>query len=106
MRTIARLHLRLWGRGDLEELVVLGVSELLANVLQHADSDSCELLMLETELGVVVEVTDDCEALPVINGPSEDGTSGRGLSMLSALAESLEFCPLRTGKRIRLTLLR
>ncbi|MET8626578.1 ATP-binding protein [Kitasatospora sp. NPDC004669] len=88
----------------MEELVVLGVSELLANVLQHAATDCCELLMFETESGVVIEVTDGCKALPVIKEPSDGGTGGRGLHMLSVLAASLEFCPLLTGKCVRLTL--
>ncbi|WP_404868461.1 ATP-binding protein [Kitasatospora griseola] len=104
LRTTTCLHLKLWGRGDLEELVVLGVSELLTNVLLHAATSNCELLMFETESGVVVEVTDGCKALPVIKEPSDGEAGGRGLYMLSVLASNLEFCPLLAGKCVRLTL--
>ncbi|WP_051816632.1 ATP-binding protein [Kitasatospora sp. NRRL B-11411] len=104
LRGITRLHLQLWDKKDLEELAALGVSELLTNVLKHAATDSCELLVCETDAGVVVEVTDRCNTLPVIKDPTDDGVDGRGLHMLAGMAASIDFCPLTTGKCVRLTL--
>ncbi len=101
MREITRILLRLWAKERLCDKADLGVSELLTNVLNHAPGD-CELLVDETPQGVDIAVSDFSDALPVVKEVAWDATSGRGLFMLSLLADSLEILLLARGKQVRL----
>jgi anti-sigma regulatory factor (Ser/Thr protein kinase) len=99
MREITRIHLRLWSMEELTSTAELGVSELLTNVLVHAPGN-CELLVRETPDGVVVGVTDFDDAIPVVKEPTEDQIGGRGLFLLSQLADELEVHQLTRGKQV------
>lgn len=99
MREVARIHLRLWRKEALILTTELGVSELLTNVLLHAPGD-CELLVRETDDGVLVAVTDFVDTLPVVKEPTEDATSGRGLFLLSCLADEFHVHRLTRGKQV------
>lgn len=99
MREIIRIHLRLWRKEDLSFTAELGVSELLTNVLEHAPGD-CELLVRETSDGVVVGVTDFDDALPVVQEPTGDAIGGRGLFLVSQLADELDIHHLTLGKQV------
>lgn len=82
-----------WGFDErVTDDVVLGVSELLANVLRHARDPRCVLELREVGAAVFVRVTDRCPQLPVIREP-DDGTatSGRGLWMLKNTATALDW---------------
>lgn len=99
MRQVIRIHLRLWSKKELSFTAELGVSELLTNVLAHAPGD-CEVLVRETPDGVVVGVTDFHDAVPMVKEPTEGELGGRGLFLLSQLAEELEVHQLTQGKQV------
>ncbi|ONK13115.1 ATP-binding protein [Streptomyces sp. MP131-18] len=72
--------------------VVLGVSELLTNVLRHAGDRHCVLELREVGAAVFVRVTDPCSTLPVIKEPDDwTATSGRGLWMLKSAVSTLDW---------------
>ena len=100
IREILDAHLRLWEKTELGFLIALGVTELLTNVHKHTRGD-CELLVRDMPDGVLVAVTDFDAGLPAIKEPGETEESGRGLFLLSTLADELSVQPLRLGKRIR-----
>lgn len=99
IREVVRAHLRLWGKAELSFVAELGVTELLANVWKHTAGD-CELLVRETPDGVVVAVTDFDDTLPEVQDAGQDEENGRGLFLLSAMAEELDVQPLLKGKRV------
>ncbi|GAA1215187.1 hypothetical protein GCM10009665_01270 [Kitasatospora nipponensis] len=96
---MVRTQLRIWGKDELCEVAELGVTELLTNVLVHASGD-CELLVGETSDGVVVGATDFDDGLPVAKEPTDDEPGGRGLFLLSQLAEEFGVRPLARGKQV------
>jgi hypothetical protein len=55
------------------------------------------MLVRETADGITVEATDFNDTLPVMKDPKQDEESGRGLFLLSMLAEDLMFEPLLGG---------
>ncbi|CAL9410967.1 hypothetical protein SUDANB174_05703 [Streptomyces sp. enrichment culture] len=99
VREIVRVLLRMWRKSELEFVTELGVTELLTNVLKHAPGD-CELLVRETPDGVLVGVTDFENALPTVKDPVADAEGGRGLFLLSCLADELQSQPLPYGKQV------
>ena len=99
VREIMRAHLRLWRKSDLSDAAELGVTELLTNVWKHTCGD-CELLVRETLDGIVVGVTDFSSTLPSVKEPTEDQEGGRGLFLLSVVADELSAEPLLHGKRV------
>jgi anti-sigma regulatory factor (Ser/Thr protein kinase) len=73
---------------ELSDAVELGVTELLANVVQHVPDRHCTLLLLRQPAGVRVEVTDGSDQLPASPAqldPESEG--GRGLLLLDAMAD-------------------
>ncbi|MBT2457275.1 hypothetical protein [Streptomyces sp. ISL-86] len=48
--------------------------------------------------GVLVGVTDFEDTLPAVKDPDEDAEGGRGLFLLSCLADELQTQPLLKGK--------
>jgi anti-sigma regulatory factor (Ser/Thr protein kinase) len=99
VREIARTLLRMWRKSDLEFVIELGVTELLTNVLKHTPGD-CELMVRETPDGILVGVTDFEDALPAVRDLDDDAEGGRGLFLLSCLADELQAQPLLYGKRV------
>ncbi|NEB12280.1 ATP-binding protein [Streptomyces coelicoflavus] len=99
VREIVRTLLRMWRKSDLEFVTQLGVTELLTNVLKHTPGD-CELVVRETLDGILVGVTDFEDALPTVKDPDEDAEGGRGLFLLSCLADELQTQPLLHGKQV------
>jgi anti-sigma regulatory factor (Ser/Thr protein kinase) len=99
VREATRACLRRWGREEVSEVVTLGVTELLTNVLKHAGG-GCELTILITGEDIVVAVRDFDDTLPVIRELSLDSEGGRGLVLLSLLVEELSTERLPIGKRV------
>ncbi|MGW2541299.1 ATP-binding protein [Kitasatospora sp. NPDC001574] len=99
IREVTRIHLRLWLKEELAFTAELGVSDLLTNVLVHASGD-CELLVSETGDGVVVSVTDFDGGLPAVKAPTEGEEGGRGLFLISQLADEFEIHQLTRGKQV------
>lgn len=84
-----------WGFGQaVRDTVVLGVSELLTNVVRHAGDPQCVLELRKTGSVVSVRVTDRSPTVPVITKPDWEATSGRGLWMLQAMVGTLRWATL------------
>ncbi|WP_093840815.1 ATP-binding protein [Streptomyces aidingensis] len=98
VRDIARAHLRCWGMAQAEGVVLLGITELLANVLRHAAVKEARLLVQATVDGVCVTVADFDPRLPTVRVPDPFAETGRGLPLLQALAEGFGVAPSPSGK--------
>ena len=71
--------------GDVADVSALLVNELVANAIAHGEGSIS--LALEIRPGCVrVAVTDEGEELPVLVASSPTAESGRGLSIVNALA--------------------
>lgn len=99
VREIVRVHLRMWGKSALADSAVLGVTELLTNVMVHADS-GCELMIREKPNGVFVSIVDYGNGLPQVKEPTGHQTTGRGLALLSGLVDEWDVESLPFGSRV------
>ncbi|MFD7664298.1 ATP-binding protein [Streptomyces sp. NPDC059788] len=105
VRRIVSAQLRYWRLDALIDPAALGVTELLANVHQHAvPSKQCtvELLVLLDQLTVSVRDLDP--RLPRVQKAGALDTEGRGLSLIAALSESWGVRPDGGGKVVWFTL--
>ncbi|MET9293441.1 ATP-binding protein [Streptomyces sp. NPDC003077] len=106
VRRIVSAQLRYWRLDALIDAAALGVTELLANVHQHAGpSKQCtvELCVLLDQLTVSVRDLDP--HLPNLRSAAGGlETEGRGLSLIAALSESWGVRPEGTGKVVWFTL--
>jgi anti-sigma regulatory factor (Ser/Thr protein kinase) len=96
------------GRHDVEpqliDTAMLLVSELATNAIVHAASS----LTLRIDVGddIRVEVCDRGEAPPVVGEPEMDGESGRGLAIVTTLADDWSWSPRSSGKVVWFSLAR
>ncbi|MFF5495006.1 SpoIIE family protein phosphatase [Streptomyces aquilus] len=91
------------GPADVTETAELIVTELVTNAIQHAKSDFPLALHLdETELTIEVGDHERTEPSPRTAGPLDE--NGRGLLLVSALAERWGTSPHSQGKTIWCTL--
>jgi DNA-binding NarL/FixJ family response regulator len=74
-----------WQLGPLLETVTLLTSELVTNAILHAGSEVDVVVRLTGE-AARVEVTDRSDLPPAPRTPAEEESSGRGLSLVEALA--------------------
>src|SRR5436305_1224954 len=85
---VARRYVRdvlvLLHRVELDEAAQLGVSELVANVCQHARTPFDVTICLTDDGPVRIEVRDDCSTAPVQQLDAAWAVSGRGLRLLTA----------------------
>lgn len=87
MRRIATAHLRLWRvSGPTAENIVLAVSELVANAIEHGCGDM-GLTVLYAREEVRVEVTDGNPAPAKLTFADDEDVSGRGLFLVAVLAQ-------------------
>jgi serine phosphatase RsbU (regulator of sigma subunit)/anti-sigma regulatory factor (Ser/Thr protein kinase) len=84
-RSVIRRPLRRWGLTDLLPTAELLVSELVTNAVRYAQGRIGLRLVLEKAL--VCEVLDDSAALPRLRHPDESDERGRGLQVVSQLAQ-------------------
>nr|WP_241265432.1 ATP-binding protein [Streptomyces boncukensis] len=79
-------HLERWDvRGPLAENVVLAVSELVTNAVEHGEGDvALRVQCADNELHVAV--TDGSTALADLRSPEDEDDSGRGLLLVAVLA--------------------
>jgi serine phosphatase RsbU (regulator of sigma subunit) len=84
-RTLIRRPLRRWGLIELLPLAELLVSELVTNAVRYAQGKIGLRLVLEG--GLVCEVTDDSAALPRLRHADDSDERGRGLQVVSQLAQ-------------------
>jgi serine phosphatase RsbU (regulator of sigma subunit)/anti-sigma regulatory factor (Ser/Thr protein kinase) len=84
-RTLIRRPLKRWGLGELTFNAELMVSELVTNAVRYAQGQIGLRLVLER--GLVIEVMDDSAALPRLRHPDEQDERGRGLQVVSQVAQ-------------------
>ncbi|MER6088594.1 ATP-binding protein [Streptomyces bluensis] len=109
LRRIMRLHLGLWGLHDVIDAAQLCVSELVSNVINHVGAGTHGTLAVSmTGSRVRIEVHDpDPRALPTLLDASTEAESGRGMALVSAIADrwgvepyadrKVTWCELATG---------
>ena len=84
-RSLIRRPLRKWNLLELLPTAELLVSELVTNAVRYAQGKIELRLILER--GLVCEVLDDSAALPRLRHPDESDERGRGLQVVSQLAQ-------------------
>jgi serine phosphatase RsbU (regulator of sigma subunit)/anti-sigma regulatory factor (Ser/Thr protein kinase) len=84
-RSLVRRPLRRWGLNDLVPTTELLVSELVTNAVRYAQGKIGLRLILEG--GLVCEVLDESAALPRLRHPDDSDERGRGLQVVSQLAQ-------------------
>jgi anti-sigma regulatory factor (Ser/Thr protein kinase) len=83
-----------------EYTVQLGVSELLANVREHAGDPCCRLELRRVGAAVFVFVHDRSAVPPRLVRPDASATKGRGLFLLRELADGFGWTRTDAGKRV------
>ncbi|MER5950396.1 ATP-binding protein [Streptomyces sp. NPDC001904] len=98
-RQLAGTHLAESGlRVDVEAILIV-VSELLTNAIEHTIEQSWRLSVFTTDGTLVVEVTDSGNTLPVErDGSRLDGSGGLGLGLIRSLCDYTEAAVTATGK--------
>jgi serine phosphatase RsbU (regulator of sigma subunit) len=84
-RTLIRRPMKRWGLADLIPSAELLASELVTNAVRYAQGQIGLRLVLEG--GLVIEVLDDSAALPRLRHPDDDDERGRGLQVVSQIAQ-------------------
>jgi len=84
-RMLIRRPLRRWGLAELIPAAELLVSELVTNAVRYAQGKIG--LRLVHEGGLVCEVLDDSAALPRLRHPGYEDERGRGLQIISQVAQ-------------------
>jgi anti-sigma regulatory factor (Ser/Thr protein kinase) len=95
-RSLIRRPLRRWGLADLIPVTELVVSELVTNAVRYSQSKISLRLVLEG--GLFCEVIDDSAALPRLRHPADDDERGRGLQVVSQIAQRWGARRTATGK--------
>jgi anti-sigma regulatory factor (Ser/Thr protein kinase) len=89
VRRIVSAQLRYWHLDSLIDRAALGVTELLTNVHRHAQPDKTCTVEMELLLDrLTVSVRDHDPRLPELHDADPSATSGRGLAMVAAVADS------------------
>jgi len=84
-RSLIRRPMRRWGLTELIPTAELLVSELVTNAVRYAQGKIGLRLILER--GLVCEVLDESAALPRLRHPDDSDERGRGLQVVSQLAQ-------------------
>lgn len=92
-----------WHLDDLLDAAELATSELVTNAVLHARTD-VELALARNGDGLRVEVSDRSTMMPAPRGFREDATTGRGLSLVRALAQDAGVDVDDDGKTVWFTL--
>ncbi|MEX3105564.1 hypothetical protein DF268_43530 [Streptomyces sp. V2] len=89
-----------WGKPGRSDIAELLTSELVTNALLHTDDDAVLTASVGPD-GLHVEVRDFVDRLPRPQAPrADDGTHGRGLLLVQALADSWGIRPHGIGKAV------
>ncbi|MER6995686.1 SpoIIE family protein phosphatase [Streptomyces sp. NPDC000410] len=98
-RRLAREQLAAWALDEQADTLELLVSEVVTNAVRHTDSARIELRLVRTD-ALLCEVTDDGHTLPALRAAGPDDESGRGLSVVSALAREWGTSRSGAGKSV------
>ncbi|MFE9904329.1 ATP-binding protein [Streptomyces achromogenes] len=100
-RRLVRAACAAWRLDDLAEDGALIVSELVANAVQHARRDSIRVVVERPGTARVrIGVVDFSKTPPVRKAPGPEDEGGRGLALVTELAEGWGSEPLPWGKRV------
>ncbi|MER6206344.1 ATP-binding protein [Streptomyces sp. NPDC001642] len=91
-RVIVRAALRYWGLQESIESADLLVTELVTNALEHGRGDVGVRLYL-TDTHLLIEVRDGSPEVPVLGDAALDDEDGRGLFLVSAVADAWGVSP-------------
>ncbi|WP_316520584.1 ATP-binding SpoIIE family protein phosphatase [Kitasatospora brasiliensis] len=107
VRAELRDALRRWGVAEFIDTAELLSSELVTNAIRHTDRDAMFTARLYRESDadggrarLRVEVEDESDLWPTRRTPGEQASSGRGLMLVEALADSWGVEPRGSGKRM------
>lgn len=92
-----------WHLDALSDAAQLLTSEVVTNSLLHARS-SIRLTVEQTKSGVRIAVTDGSTVVPAMRVRSQSATTGRGLLLLSRLADEWDTEMSDGGKTVWFTL--
>ncbi|MFE5894213.1 ATP-binding protein [Streptomyces sp. NPDC056462] len=89
LRRVLRTHLALWGLHESIEAAQLCVSELVANVINHVGPGTpTTLVVCINHSRLRIEVHDpDTRALPFLKEAGTDSETGRGMTLVDAVAD-------------------
>jgi anti-sigma regulatory factor (Ser/Thr protein kinase) len=96
-RHFVRDRLEAWEVAEQVDSATLVASELVTNAVLHARTEITLRLDVD-ESRIRIEVYDDNPRLPVAVAPPADATSGRGLSLVSAVATAWGMEHRSSGK--------
>jgi anti-sigma regulatory factor (Ser/Thr protein kinase) len=102
-RRFTRDTLTAWQHTELADTACLLVSEILTNAVRHA-RHTIGLRLHQTVREVIAEITDDNTQLPQRALPAPGDQSGRGLTLVEALATAWGARPSSSGKTVWFTL--
>jgi PAS domain S-box-containing protein len=102
-RQFTRQALTAWQQAELAHTACLLVSEILTNAVQHA-RQSISLRLHHTAREIIAEITDDNPQLPQRTRPDPASETGRGLTLVDALAATWGARPAGAGKTVWFTL--
>jgi anti-sigma regulatory factor (Ser/Thr protein kinase) len=103
-------HLNLWRLSELLDNAVLATAELFANAVRHIGGSPHDIITITLECTkeeLRITVADPSPRLPRPCAPDESAESGRGLSIVSALADDWGTAPAdpgAPGKKVWFTL--
>lgn len=104
IRRGVRSQLLRWGCAVVATPVEMCVSELLTNVVRHARSPECVLLLHAQDGRVHAVVSDADPDLPVVREPDFFAESGRGMFLISNTASDWGAVRTPAGKDVWITL--
>ncbi|MFI9585293.1 ATP-binding protein [Streptomyces sp. NPDC052236] len=84
--------------GQVSNVTLLGLTELLTNVLQHAKVKEARILVQATADSVCVTVSDLDPRLPVLKPADLLSEDGRGLALLQTMADGFGIVRTPLGK--------
>ncbi len=108
-RAAVRQALAAWGLGRLSSDAELLASELVANAAEHADGQPIRLALRRhagpgSRPSITCEVTDTSPAMPQRSDPGPGAERGRGLAIVTALAQTSGVRAAGAGKTTWFTL--
>ncbi|MGA4849206.1 ATP-binding protein [Streptomyces sp. G5(2025)] len=98
-RLFVSTALHAWGIGELTEVGVLVVAELINNAIDHTRCRVVRVQVTRPADGVVrIGVADKCKDAPETGDPDDDSEEGRGLFLVEALSRRWGYDRKRWGK--------
>jgi hypothetical protein len=98
-RLLISAALSAWGIGELVEIGVQVVAELVNNAIDHTRCRVVRVLVTRPTEGVVrIGVADNCKDVPEMGDPDDDSEEGRGLLLVDALSWRWGYDRKRWGK--------